>query len=107
MDTVRGIDAISESYLRDLLPRGDQPLPPPSNTTGPTYEDRDDITHVTYKVRRLIPNRSEENFKPIKLWLGEVRENASWEIPVRIFSANLPDPDDEKLLLVAQIDSSE
>lgn len=98
---IRSVDhhLVGADALLGSLDGASLPPEPLSNTEGPNYETRDGVTYIEYKVEQLIPHRSEYDFDPLPLWLGDVLEATVWEIPVKIYGAALQEPEDQTLLL--------
>ncbi len=78
----------------------------PSNTDGPEINERNGVYHVVYKIEKLIQNRPETNFGSLYLWLGDLEQSTTWEIPIAIYAAELPRPlEDTVRIDFAVIDS--
>ena len=59
----------------------------PSNTAGPNHQVKNGRDIITYSVKRLVQQRSEDNFEPFLLWLEGLNESTPWEIGVNIYCA--------------------
>jgi len=62
------------------------------NTSGPTISFSDETNVISYKAKKLIQNLPEQEFDSVQTWLGGVELSTTWEIPVKIYAAELPSP---------------
>jgi hypothetical protein len=76
----------------------------PSDISGPFYEEKDGVYHITYSIEKLIQHRPEDDFEPFWLWLADIHHPTTWEIPVRIYAADLPLPEEETVFIDIKVD---
>ena len=74
-----------------------------SNTSGPFHDIRDGVHYIAYSIEKLIQHRPEYGFEPFHIWLGEIEHCVTWEIPVRITSATLQEPEEDVLHVEIEI----
>lgn len=74
-----------------------------SDLIGPVIDNKDGRYFIEYSVKKLIQHHPEDEFDPLWLWLGDIKENTIWEIPVKITSADLREPDNDVLYIVMKI----
>lgn len=86
-----------------IRPPASPPPQPPSNIEGPSYEDKNGVTQVVYTVKRLVQSRPERDFRPFPLWFGDIHRTGVWEVPIKIYAANLAEPESDSLFLEIRI----
>lgn len=73
------------------------------NVDGPHMELRGDELYIIYKIGKLVPHLIERDFPRLSLWLGGVDMDTTWDIPIRIYAADLTVPDTTVIKLTAKI----
>ena len=93
--------SLLDDYASSLAQVPHFPFSPPehSNTNGPIHEERNGAHYIVYTIENLIQHRPERDFDPFWFWLASVDHSVVWEIPVKIFSADLHTPQEETLVL--------
>jgi hypothetical protein len=89
----------ADSFVRSPVPSVISSTRESDNTEGPIEETRDGVELIVYRVERLVQGCREDEFEPLWMWLGEIKHPMIWEIPVRITCAELPQPQEDMLVL--------
>lgn len=94
-------DPFRTDWVRLPFPRSDSSFQNMNehNNGGPAYEVRQGKDYIVYTIKRLIQHRLVDDLEPFPVWLGDVEDQAVWEIPVRITCADIPEPQWETLRL--------
>jgi len=97
---------IGRSHLPSFalgVPAQDLNTTKPSNTSGPEFIERDGLQLIVYHIKKLIQNRPENDFASFLLWLEDIEQSISWEIPVKIYAEELHRPLEQTLWLDIEI----
>jgi len=96
---ISALDVISKVVIPPLSSPVLPQVELPSDISGPFYEEKDGTYHITYVIEKLIQHRPEDDFEPFWLWLADIHAPAIWEIPVRIYAAELDLPENDTVFL--------
>lgn len=102
------------SWLGTLSPRSlMEPFQPPpqfpsevqglSNVSGPSDEVRDGVHYVVYRIAQLVQHQPENNLEPFYIWLGDIKYPDTWQVRIRITSADLRKPRERTLSINIEI----
>lgn len=104
----------SISWLSSMSTHGlIEPFQPPSqfpsevqevsNVNGPSHEVRDGVHYVVYHITQLVQHQPENNFEPFYIWLGDIQCSDTWQVWIRITSADLREPKEGTLSINIEI----
>lgn len=58
----------------------------PTTAGAPIYKKRNGTQLVAYEIAELVPGQVKDDLEPILLWLPDVVQSATWDIPVQIYA---------------------
>jgi len=73
------------------------------NVSGPSHEVRSRVHYVVYHITQLVQHRPEDDFEPFYMWLGDIEHSTTWQVQVRITSADLREPLERALSIKLEI----
>lgn len=66
---------------------------------SPDYVQKADGVHIIYNIEKLIQHNPFDNLEAFWVWLGEIENEQTWEILIKITSAELSQPVERRLYI--------